>query len=280
MCIWSLLFWTFVPAYAGGFGGIRPFQVLPLDAFEPMDSCEIECNNNDGDELFPQGTTNGSCVSGCREIHAASPPSPGVRPTGNNRAFILLEPMTYMIGATGIGITIPAGFVTDYASIPEKLWSLYSPHDQYSRAAIVHDYLYWSQLCSRPQADNLFMIAMIESEVPESTAEKVFAGVRLFGDSSWEDNNNQRKSKMPKVIPIDRKDFPPNWSWEMYREYLMERGVEDPPFTGNEYCNLGDTARVPQGTKPSPIPSNPSFAVRALHGMDSLRLMKGPKSYD
>ena len=244
-CVWSLLILTIAPVYAGGWGS----DLLPRVSYR-LDACELRCIENDGDQLFPRGTINGSCVSECRGKVLISPPSPGVRPSGNNRAFVLLEPMTYMVGTTGIGITVPAGFVTDYATIPEWLWSLYSPHDQYSRAAIVHDYLYWSQLCTRPQADNLFMIAMKESEVPQSTRQNVYAGVHLFGSVSWTDNQTQRNAKMPRIIPMDRHDFPPNWSWEMYREYLMKHGVEDPPFGGNEYCVLGNFDEVPEAATP------------------------------
>lgn len=39
-------------------------------------------------------------------------------------------------------IRIPVGFVTDGASIPRCLWSIYPPWGRYSRAAVCHDYLY------------------------------------------------------------------------------------------------------------------------------------------
>ena len=174
------------------------------------------------------------------------PQSVAVRPSGNSRAFILVEPMTYEIGTTGVAITVPAGFVTDYASIPERLWGIYSPHDQYSRAAVIHDYLYWSQLCTRLQADNLFMIAMKESDVPKGTRDVVYLFVRAGGDDPWEGNSRARRKNVPKVVPLGRKDFPPNWDWEKYRdEVLVRQGVNDPPFTGNDYCVLGDTTDVP-----------------------------------
>lgn len=57
--------------------------------------------------------------------------------------------MFYEVGSTGIAIVFPAGFVTDYASVPEDLWNAYSPHDRYSRAAIALDFLYGSQFCTR-----------------------------------------------------------------------------------------------------------------------------------
>jgi hypothetical protein len=101
------------------------------------------------------------CPSGCTPILHAPPPSPIVVAFGDNRDWIVLQPMPYQIGRTGLSVIVPAGFVTDYASIPRPLWVMYAPHDRYSRAAVVHDYLYWSQRCTREQADNIFMLAMI-----------------------------------------------------------------------------------------------------------------------
>ena len=242
-------------------------------------ACRAECSNHDGDDLYPGGTFSESCAQKCRGNVLAAPPNPGVRPSGNNRAFILLESMTYLIGNTNIGITVPVGFVTDYASIPRRLWSLYSPHDQYSRAAIVHDYLYWSQLCTREQADNLFMIAMKESAVPAATREIVYFGVHEGGQSSWDDNAKERQKGLLRVVPIERKDFPPNWSWEMYREYLGRQGVKDPSFQGADYCELGITKDLPlaaSGTAKQP--PQPKLGTRALRGMDRFRLMVGPSN--
>ena len=250
-----------------------------LDQIQIPDACTLKCDNKDQDDLFPSGIVDRSCVSECREEKGAVPPSPGVRPSGNNRAFVLLEPMIYEVGSSGSVIKVPAGFVTDYASIPSFLWSLYSPHDQYSRAAIVHDYLYWSQLCSRPQADNLFMIAMRESEVPEITRNNVYRAVTTLGQSSWDDNRRQRESGMPRVVPIERKDFPPNWSWEMYRQYIMQAGIRDPVFSGNDYCALGESTEVPTSARTADITTKsmpPKTVARALRGMDYERFMGGP----
>lgn len=95
-----------------------------------------------------------------------TPPSPAVRAFGDSKFWITVEPMIYVIGSTNVRIVVPKGFVTDFASIPQSLWSLgLTPYGQYSRAAIIHDYLYWSQGCTRAQADRLLVIAMKESNV-------------------------------------------------------------------------------------------------------------------
>jgi hypothetical protein len=84
-------------------------------------------------------------IAGCQ-----APPSPTVRAFGDNKFWVTVEPMDYVIGSTNDRISVPKGFVTDFASIPQGLWSLgLSPHGQYSRAAVIHDYLYWSQGCTR-----------------------------------------------------------------------------------------------------------------------------------
>lgn len=201
-----------------------------------------QCASGFEDQLFVESKE-------CARLHNGPslqiPISPAVRPSGNNRAFVLLEPMNYEVGSTGIFINVPAGFVTDYASVPSPLWGLYSPHEQYSRAAVVHDYLYWTQYCTRLQADNLFMIAMKESDVNALTREAVYSGVRLSGKGPWEQNTSERLQEKPKVVPTNRKDFPPNWTWERYRSRLIAEGIKDPAFVDSGYCALGNSTDVP-----------------------------------
>jgi hypothetical protein len=64
--------------------------------------------------------------------------SPTVRPFADHREWVLVEPLEYVIGQSSVSITVPHGFVTDFASIPQPFWSLLSPHGLYSKAAIVH----------------------------------------------------------------------------------------------------------------------------------------------
>jgi len=42
-------------------------------------------------------------------------------------------------------IMIPAGFVTDFASVPRFLWSFVPPIGKFNLAALVHDYCYVTQ---------------------------------------------------------------------------------------------------------------------------------------
>src|ERR1700728_5433719 len=94
-------------------------------------------------------------------------PAPPLKPFADNQDWMLIDDIIYQVGNSSIKIIVPKGFVTDFASIPQALWSFgLSPNGLYSKAAIIHDYLYWTQLCTRLQSDNILMIAMKESQVP------------------------------------------------------------------------------------------------------------------
>lgn len=182
-------------------------------------------------------------VAGCQ-----APPAPTVRPFGDNNFWVAVEPLEYIIGSTSDRIVVPKGFVTDFASIPKPLWSLgLSPHGQYSRAAVIHDYLYWAQACTREQSDRLLLIAMKESSVGSFDEFLVYQGVNVGGKGPWNDNAKERAGKLPRVIP-DKYLRPadPNATWPEYRSYLVKEGVVDPPFEQQPaYCHYGDSTEVP-----------------------------------
>ena len=178
----------------------------------------------------------------------AAPPSPSLRTFGDQRAWILLEDMDYVIGRTDTPIVVPRGFVTDFASIPQAFWSLgLTPHGKYGRAAIVHDYLYWSQGCTRDQADRLMVIAMKESNVGWFDENAIYLGVHNGGKSAWEGNAKERLAGLPRIVPESYlRPEDPNMNWPEYRKILVANQVKDPPFAENPpYCKYGNSKEVP-----------------------------------
>jgi hypothetical protein len=171
-----------------------------------------------------------------------------VKSFSDDHDSMLVEDLKYVIGNSGLSITVPKGFVTDFASIPQFLWSLgLSPHGRYSKAAIVHDYLYWSQGCTKKQSDNILLIAMKESGVSQIEEIAIYDGVSAGGGSSWESNRNQKKMKLPRIIPTEYWNFPADATWKDYREYLVAKKVTDPSFPKNPpYCQLGNSTTVPK----------------------------------
>ena len=183
---------------------------------------------------------------------AGAPPSVPKNAFGDERNFILLEPMGYVIGDTNDFIIVPAGFVTDLASIPQAFWSMgLTPQGQYSRAAIIHDYLYWSQKCTRDQADRLLVVAMKESQVGTFDQKVIYEGVHLGGQSAWEQNASEKRQGKPRILPPDwRYPPPPNINWDDYRKKAIEAGVvEEAVFDRGAYCHYGDSLDVPQRSK-------------------------------
>ena len=47
----------------------------------------------------------------------------------------------YGTGATAVTIHVPAGMITDFASVPRPLWNILPPTGGYGEAAVVHDHL-------------------------------------------------------------------------------------------------------------------------------------------
>ena len=87
------------------------------------------------------------------------------------------------------GLTVPAGFSSDGASVPRFFWRVvFPPGDQKAlRAAFVHDWIYRTHPdgWSREAADMLFLKILIEDGMPKYRAALAWLGVRLFGGPAW-----------------------------------------------------------------------------------------------
>ncbi len=187
-------------------------------------------------------------TSGCMMFQ--TPPSLDTRDFLDGHNNLLLAPYRYTIGETDQTIRIPAGFVTDYASIPSAFWGILGPHGRYQRATVVHDYLYWSQSCTREQADNLLLIAMKELGVGWVDRSMIYRGVRAGGASPWASNARERAAQQPKIVPVNRFDMAHSMTWKDARKALVAAGMRDPKFPASEpYCAYGDSTRVPEAAK-------------------------------
>lgn len=82
-------------------------------------------------------------------------------------------------------INVPAGFTTDFASIPRAFWWLLPPTGKYGKAAVIHDYIYRTPEAAftRAEADGIFRDAMQDLGVSAVTRTVMYRTVRLFGGS-------------------------------------------------------------------------------------------------
>ncbi|QRN97599.1 DUF1353 domain-containing protein [Archangium violaceum] len=188
--------------------------------------------------------------SGCASIR----PVP-VEPFADGHDWVVLRDVEYRIGNTREVIVVPAGFVTDFASVPRSFWAVYAPFGQYQWAAVVHDYLYWTQGCSRDQADLIMRLAMAENGVSPVTREAIFRSVQLGGEGAWKENAAAKASGQVRFVPLKKTQDGPeplvpievNDNWTTYREKLRKLGVAVPP----------------NGTTPSVTPPGYCAAVEA-----------------
>jgi len=165
---------------------------------------------------------------------------PLVRQFADGRQWQLWEPLAFEFGQGRTVIEVPAGFVTDFASIPQSLWNILPPHGRYSSPAVLHDYLYWVQACSKDEADLAFLYAMEEQSVPFATRMAVYAGVRTpLSQAAWDRNAEERRAGRVRVIPTHLRNVPPGMTWEAYRAEIEKRGARDPDAGANaELCRV------------------------------------------
>jgi hypothetical protein len=112
-------------------------------------------------------------------------------------------------------VSVPKGFVTDFASIPRALWTSLPRDGDYVWAAVVHDYLYWFQTTTKEIADSVLKAAMVDFDIPALTRTAIYQGVNLGGASSWANNAQLRQNGEKRIL----KKFPdsPTISWEQWK---------------------------------------------------------------
>lgn len=102
--------------------------------------------------------------------------------------YRLLKPLMYChwVNEDGECLTVPVGFITDFASIPKGFRDRLPAFREYAPAAVVHDYLYTTHnIQSRLTADRMFLKAMKDCGTPLKGRLAMFLAVRLFGRGAW-----------------------------------------------------------------------------------------------
>jgi uncharacterized protein YcaQ len=112
---------------------------------------------------------------------------------GGETIVCMLEPVEY---DTSIGkFTVPQMFASDGCSIPRLMWRLVGhPFDaKYLREAILHDWMYKTQPCTRKQADVVFREQLAANgKLGVMKRWMIYRGVRAGGWAAW----NKHKKEM------------------------------------------------------------------------------------
>jgi len=98
--------------------------------------------------------------------------------------WVVLNALMYC-SLAGRTYGIPAGFITDLASIPAILRPLFNPNDNGRKAAVLHDSRYCIKQGERKDADDLFLEALERCGVGFMRRWSMYLGVRAGGWMYW-----------------------------------------------------------------------------------------------
>lgn len=96
-------------------------------------------------------------------------------------------------------ISVPPGFVTDFASVPRVPVAFWLTGDTAHAAAVIHDWLYTTGLLPKATADSVFYEAMRASGIPFWRAKVMYWGVAYGGASAWAAH---RADKIPHLFTV------------------------------------------------------------------------------
>lgn len=150
--------------------------------------------------------------------------------------WLLLEDLTFEATRTSDGkyfsITIPAGFVTDLASIPVPLNAIYDKSGRYSSAGILHDYLYWTQFCDRKKSDRMIKEGLKATGAGYFSRNTIKYGVYWFGWAAWDSNADAKAAGEKRFVPLEKRRFPSHTLWEEYKSEMSNSA--SPPWSAPE----------------------------------------------
>jgi hypothetical protein len=102
-----------------------------------------------------------------------------------DEGYLLTHRLRYIDPKTSGIITVPSGFITDFATVPRIFRWYITGHGKTRRPAVLHDYLYRNKAGTRKQADQLFRDALREEGMSKIRSTVLYLAVRLFGGFSW-----------------------------------------------------------------------------------------------
>ncbi len=104
--------------------------------------------------------------------------------------FVLADALVYESAVLAGVLTVPAGFPTDFASVPRGLWNILPPIGKYDAGAVCHDKLYRDgsfngRPIDRGDADRTLREAMDVLGVNRIQRWMIYTGLRLGGWTVW-----------------------------------------------------------------------------------------------
>jgi hypothetical protein len=81
--------------------------------------------------------------------------------------------------------SVPVGFVTDFASVPQLFQNIFPREGSYTVASAFHDYCYATACVTRKEADDIFLQGMKDLGTSFFVRYSIYLGVRIGGASHY-----------------------------------------------------------------------------------------------
>jgi hypothetical protein len=153
-------------------------------------------------------------------------------PGRDGRTMKVLQPFGY-VDSKGLAWDVPAGLVTDGASVPRAFWALFPPWTgNYRKAAVIHDHYCTTKARTWQETHNVFYEAMLAEGMSEGLAKVLWAAVYNFGPS-W--GPGAKKRALP-ATEAEQRQFMSD----------LQKWVDAANPTREEIAKAIDLGRVPK----------------------------------
>ena len=112
----------------------------------------------------------------------------------SDKEVVLLSPLRYQSAILDGIVEVPAGFKTDFASVPRVPIAYWFYGNRAHRESVIHDYIYSCGNVNRSMADKVFMEAMKVRNKNWFVRWPMFIGVRCGGWAAWKSHRNRDSS--------------------------------------------------------------------------------------
>jgi hypothetical protein len=117
--------------------------------------------------------------------------------------LMVRDPLTMTFRDGAPAITVPAGFVTELASVPKRLRWWKGQTDASIAPAVFHDYLYWTQACTQDEADAVMYHAMTAQGGATAKNAAVYRAVSGSGSAAFKAHRELQRRGVVRTLTAE-----------------------------------------------------------------------------
>lgn len=120
-----------------------------------------------------------------------------IRAFPDDKRWLILSPLVYESKILQMRITVPAGYITDLASVPRVPVAYWFWGGRAHHESVPHDFMYALHPVSKRLVDDVFEEAMIARGKSWFVRKPMLWGVRIGGGSSYRNGPEKFKKENP-----------------------------------------------------------------------------------